>query len=104
VGGVCEFVFPNSSDYSKHLKEVKKSFKTACRLSEITGLTFHDLRHTCATRLVEANVLLHAVTKLLGHSSVKVTERYSHPEESVYKATEVLADLEKKCDHRNLEV
>jgi len=104
---VSEFVFPNSSDYSKHLKEVKKSFKTACRLSGITGLTFHDLRHTCATRLVEANVPLHAVTKLLGHSSVKVTERYSHPDESVNKAVEVLAHLDPKghqngdhkCDH-----
>jgi len=91
---VSEFVFPNSSDYSKHLKEVKKSFKTACRLSGITGLTFHDLRHTCATRLVEANIPLHAVTKLLGHSSVKVTERYSHPDESVNKAVEVLAQLD----------
>ena len=91
---VSEFVFPNSSDYSKHLKEVKKSFKTACRLSGISGLTFHDLRHTCATRLVEANIPLHAVTKLLGHSSVKVTERYSHPDEIVNKAVEVLAQLD----------
>ncbi|NIU88375.1 MAG: tyrosine-type recombinase/integrase [Nitrosopumilaceae archaeon] len=40
----------------------------------------HYLRHTCATRLVESGIPLHTVAKLLGHSSVRTTERYSHPE------------------------
>ncbi len=52
-----------------------KSYKTACREAGIENLRFHDLRHTVATRLVEAGIPLHAVTKLLGHSSVKITER-----------------------------
>jgi site-specific recombinase XerD len=50
------------------------------------------LRHTAATRLVEAGIPLHAVAKLLGHSTVKITERYSHPEESVRRGTDILAN------------
>lgn len=38
----------------------------------------HMLRHTCATRLVQAGVPLPNVAKFLGHKSIQVTMRYSH--------------------------
>ena len=38
----------------------------------------HMLRHTCATRLVQAGVDLPRVMKWMGHKSVQVTMRYSH--------------------------
>ena len=38
----------------------------------------HALRHTCATRLINAGVDLYVVKEWLGHSSIKVTERYAH--------------------------
>lgn len=39
-------------------------------------LTLHNLRHTFATRLLQRGASLFAVSKLLGHASVKTTERY----------------------------
>lgn len=39
---------------------------------------FHSLRHTYATLLLSNGVELITVSKLLGHSSVKITEIYSH--------------------------
>ena len=41
-------------------------------------LNFHSLRHTFATHLLQAGIPIYEVSKLLGHSSVKVTEVYSH--------------------------
>lgn len=38
----------------------------------------HMLRHTCATRLVKANVPLPIVMKWLGHRSIQVTMRYTN--------------------------
>lgn len=40
--------------------------------------TFHSLRHSFASWLVQDGVSIYEVQKLLGHSSVKVTEIYSH--------------------------
>jgi len=41
-------------------------------------LCLHSLRHTYASHLVMAGVPLLTVSKLLGHSSVRVTEMYAH--------------------------
>ncbi len=61
------------------LKDIKTAFKTACKNAEIKGLRFHDLRHTTATRMVEAGVDLVTVSRILGHSSLAMVLRYSHP-------------------------
>lgn len=39
---------------------------------------WHDLRHTCASWLVQAGVPIYTVALLLGHSSTAVTQRYAH--------------------------
>lgn len=38
--------------------------------------TFHDLRHTFARDLLDRGVDIYTVSKLLGHGSLRVTERY----------------------------
>ncbi|MBI2485679.1 MAG: site-specific integrase [Deltaproteobacteria bacterium] len=85
-----EFIFKRESYYSL-LGKLRRSFKEACNRAGITDLRFHDLRHTVGTRLGEEGVPIQTISKPLRHTSTRMTERYVHPEESVKKATDILA-------------
>jgi len=51
----------------------------------------HSCRHSCASRLVNAGVDLYVVKEWLGHSTIKITERYAHLDPSkLVRAVEVL--------------
>ncbi|MBS1143403.1 MAG: integrase [Proteobacteria bacterium] len=39
---------------------------------------FHDLRHSCASLLINMGTPLEVVRDILGHTTVKTTERYAH--------------------------
>jgi integrase len=57
---------------------LKTGFALACEKSGISGVTWHTLRHTFASRLVNSGVDIVTVKELLGHSSISVTMRYAH--------------------------
>ncbi len=74
----CELVFHRNT---KRLREefVSKTFKNYVRIAGLSEkLHFHSLRHTFATWLVQEGVSIYEVQKLLGHSSISVTQIYSH--------------------------
>jgi integrase len=51
----------------------------ACKAARLTGVSFHILRHTYASRLVMRGVPLAVVAAQLGHSSIAMVERhYGH--------------------------
>lgn len=57
------------------------AYSALARISEragIEGIGWHTLRHTFASFLVIQGVTLFAVSRLLGHSSTRITERYAH--------------------------
>ena len=82
--GKSELVF-TSPITGKPYVDAGSAWPTACRKAGIKGLRFHDLRHTFATRLVEHGADLITVKELLGHSTVEITQRYTHPNQDLKK-------------------
>ena len=69
-----------------------RCFIKACKAVGVTGLRFHDLRHTFATRLVQGGADIETVRVLLGHHSIIMTQRYTHSSyEMKQRAVESLA-------------
>ncbi len=86
-----ELVFPSRN--GKKRKQISKTFdRTIKELGLNNGvrdrrqkLTFHSCRHTCASWLVQAGVPLFTVKEILGHSTIALTERYSHLAPSTFR-------------------
>lgn len=60
---------------------VSKRFKFFVREAKLDGrkrISFHTLRHTTASWLAMHGISMRVIQKILGHSSVQVTQRYSH--------------------------
>jgi integrase len=64
----------------------------ACRRCGIEGITLHSLRHTFASRVVQAGLSLVEIQNLLGHASPITSLRYAHlaPNQAASKAVIVL--------------
>lgn len=53
-------------------------FEKAVSKAGIADFTWHDLRHTFASRLVMAGVDIRTVAALMGHKMIQMTMRYAH--------------------------
>jgi integrase len=83
------FYTPSHTMYLK--TSIDHAFKKALKKAGIEDFRWHDLRHTFATRLIQAGVDFYKVQKLLGHKTPLMTQRYAHHyPESLRDAVEVL--------------
>ena len=57
---------------------IKSAWRRAREAEGVPHITFHDLRHSCASILIASGADLFTVSKILGHASTKTTERYAH--------------------------
>jgi integrase len=69
------------------------------RTAAIPDVRLHDLRHSFASLLVNRDVPLYKIQKLLGHSNLKTTQRYAHLEdEQLDRAAETIGQLVEKLN------
>lgn len=112
-----DFIFPfmsNDVDFSnpKYLYKKISSINAAInyRLKEVAvkakidkHLHFHMSRHTFATRGLEIGLPLSHVSKLMGHSSVKMTENYAKlVNKELDKAMDLIDQYEEANNNRQL--
>jgi len=63
----------------QRVRSIREAFLGACDRAKLSGLRFHDLRHTFATRLATSGVDIVTIQRLLGHQTLAMTQRYAHP-------------------------
>jgi site-specific recombinase XerD len=68
----------------------KKAFGAVMLAARISDFTWHDLRHTFASKLAMRGVDLLTIKELLGHASVKMTEVYAHLQPDRHQAAVAL--------------
>jgi len=76
-----QYVFPWCENRHIDLSRPTKGWRTAWRQAlKVAGFhcRFHDLRHTCITKLAESQTSDMTIMSIAGHVSKKMLERYSH--------------------------
>jgi len=64
-------------DRSRPIKSWRSAWRAALKRAGLQ-MRFHDLRHTCITKLAESQASEHTLMAIAGHVSRKMIEHYSH--------------------------
>ncbi|WP_444920873.1 tyrosine-type recombinase/integrase [Microbulbifer sp. CnH-101-G] len=73
-----EFVFTNQNGLARGYQA--KGIRAAIKRAGIENFKIHDLRHTCASRLIQSGLSLYEVANVLGHTDISTTQIYAHLE------------------------
>ena len=76
--GQSDFVFPSPRNVSRPRVRDLPLWYSVRREANIEDVRLHDLRHNLASHAVMNDVPVPVVSRLLGHSSVRMTLRYAH--------------------------
>jgi integrase len=90
IRSMSGYVVKTSEDTPIIARNLLREWYKALKLAGISGLRFHDLRHTVGTRLGRAGQDIHTIAGILGHSQLSTTRRYvKHNTESMRKGLSV---------------
>jgi site-specific recombinase XerD len=91
-----EYLFLNPKT-GRPYRYLRRSFLTLMKQAGVTDFSRHDLRHDAATNLVEAGASLIEVRDILGHSDIRMTQRYAHAkDQGVHQAVARLVERTKR--------
>lgn len=77
---ISEYVFV-SNKTKREISSFKTAFHNALRKSGLPKFTMHTLRHTYASRMLQAGADIRTVQENLGHASIMTTQIYLHSSE-----------------------
>ena len=74
------YILSGDSDTYVEPRNMQHHFHKVLKKCNLSSYCFHTLRHTFATRCMEAGFDVKSLSEILGHSSVNITlNRYVHP-------------------------
>ena len=86
-----EYVFSNGAEHRRDARDLLRAFYPAMKQADVRRFRFHDLRHTFATRLVQAGADIYTVQKLGRWKTISMVQRYAHHHsESLRAGIEIL--------------
>jgi len=91
-----DFVFRTRQGKPLTRNSMRKPFRRIQQGAGLQQIRFHDLRHSFASQLVMKGVPIRVVQELLGHSTIQMTEIYSHLAPNVNQDA-----IEKLFEHRS---
>lgn len=95
----CNHFFVNQTGRPLSDQSVRKMINKYTSLAAIElHITPHMFRHTFATSLLEADVDIRYIQKMLGHSSINITEIYTHV--AMAKQRDILVTKHPRKDFR----
>lgn len=102
AGNNHEQIFPPKDGAKGERQRVEGSFEDLLERADIQDFRFHDLRHTFASWYMMNGGDLYELAKILGHSNIKMTERYAklarqHIARTSGTARELWKILEPQC-------
>lgn len=75
----CNYFFTNQNGSAMTDQSIRRMINKYASLADIElHITPHMFRHTFATSLLEADVDIRYIQEMLGHSSINITEIYTH--------------------------
>ncbi|WP_319586761.1 site-specific integrase [uncultured Desulfobulbus sp.] len=73
----CPYVVPNP-DTKLPFVMIQRAWDNARKAAGLPEVRMHDLRHSMASNMVNSGRSIYEVAKVLGHSQLKTSMRYSH--------------------------
>lgn len=87
----CPYIIPNPETKQPY-GNLYYPWNKVRKAAGLDDVRWHDLRHSAASALVQANVPIYTVARILGHSSLQHTSRYAHlADETLLSAVDTAA-------------
>lgn len=75
-GATREYLFVNYKGEKLSEQSLRKMWYEVCEVAEVEGVTPHQCRHFVGSTLISKGISTEKVAQVLGHSSIKTTEKY----------------------------
>lgn len=85
-GNVINLLLVKENGFPTHLNTISNQWNKIIKRHKLKKMTFHELRHSCASLMVKKGVNFKVIQERLGHANVGITiDRYSHLEDDLHK-------------------